>query len=190
MTDINNTLVVNIFTELNESYDSSQETIGYKEWDPFRQGAYAPNILFIAKEVDMAETDSMIIKWAAENNINLVEITESNGIIGKRQELATEENFTRSYISVSKEKFDLFNCPNTVLYFKRMDLVQDEFLRRIMLEFMNNQSVTLGDGKVYFAKNILFSVLTISDTMDKDARRTLIQDSKDGFMRIYLYEEV
>ena len=43
---------------------------------------------------------------------------------------------------------------------------------------------------VHFAKNILFSVLTISDTMDKDALRTLIQDSKDGFMRTYLYEEV
>ena len=192
---MNNDLHATITLKLNKSYERSQKFIKLKKWDPDRQGAYAPNLLFIAEEEDQADMDSVITKWASENNINLVEITASNGMISKHREMATVKfttggSYTTDYIVVSKEKFDLFNTPNTVLYFKRIDVVSDEVFRRIMLGFVNNQTVTLGDGKVYFAKNILFSILTISDTMDKDARRTLIQDSKDGIMKIYLYEEV
>ena len=187
---MNNDIQATIIAELSKRYDKAQKFIKRKNWDPDRQGADAPNILFVAKEADLEDVDSLITKWAAENNVNLVEITASNGMISKHQEFATEGYLTQSYISISKENFELFNRPNTIIYFKRIDVVQDELLRRIMLNFMNNQSVTQGYGRVYFAKNILFSVLTISDTMDKDARRTLIQDSKDGFMRTYLYEEV
>ena len=187
---MNNDMQVTIIAELSKRYDKARKIIKRKKWDPDRQGADAPNILFVVKEADIEDINSLISRWAVENNINLVEITASNGMISKHQEFATEGYLTQSYISISKENFELFNRPNTIIYFKRIDLVQEELLRRIMLKFMNNQSVTLGDGKVYFAKNILFSVLTISDTMDKDARRTLIQDSKDGFVRTYLYEEV
>ena len=172
---------------LADSYSHSQENLMYKKWAPECQGAYAPNVLFIAKEEDQVDMDSVITQWATENNINLVEITENNGMLSKHQEMATVDfttggSFSTDYIVVSKEKFDLFNTPNTVLYFKRIDDMQDEPFRRLMLNFMNNQTVTLGDGKVYFAKNILFSVLTISDNMDKFKRREFIQDSKDGFI--------
>ena len=59
--------------------------------------------------------------------------------------------------------------------------MENKLFRRRILSFMNNQSVTCGDNKVHFAKNILFSVLTISDEMDKFDRREFIQDSKNGF---------
>ena len=49
------------------------------------------------------------------------------------------------------------------------------------MRFMNNQTVTFGDDKVYFAKNILFSILTISDEMDKYDYWELRNDGKDGF---------
>ena len=184
---MNNDLHATITVKLNKSYDRSQKFIKVKKWDSEGQGANSPNVLFIAKEEDQVDMDSVITQWATENNINLVEITESNGMLSKHQEMATVDfatggSYSTDYIVVSKEKFDLFNTPNTVLYFKRIDDMQDELFRRLMINFMNNQTVTLGDGKVYFAENILFSVLTIADNMDKFKRREFMQDSKDGFI--------
>ena len=179
---MDNDLFTKVNSTLTDSYEHAIECLHYKGWDSERQGSDSPNILFVANEDNLIEADSLINSWATENNVNIVEITECNGALSKLQEMATEGYLTQSYISVSEEKFNLLNRPNTVLYFKRIDLMQDDLFRRIMLKFMNNQTVTLGDGRVYFAKNILFSVLTIADNMDKFKRREFIQDSKDGFV--------
>ena len=156
-----NETTTKITARLADSYSCSQENLMYKKWAPDRQGANSPNILFISGADNLIDVDCLINSWATENNINLVEITENNGMLSKHQEMATVDfttggSYSTNYIVVSKEKFDLFNTPNTVLYFKRIDDMQDERFRRLMLKFMNNQTVTLGDGKVYFAENILF----------------------------------
>ena len=174
-------LTQTIIEDLNVRFAKAIKKQKHKKWQFERQGADSPNVMLISKEEDLQDADNAIVSWAKANNINLVEINENNGILTKYRERATVDNFSQSYICVSKEIFELLNHPNTVLYFKRIDTIKDEIFRITLLKFMNNQTVTLGDENGYFAKNILFSVLTVADNSDKYIIRELIQDSKDGF---------
>lgn len=188
----NNTgIFAQIIEELNESYNHAKMHIKLKKWDPNCQGAFAPNVLFSSKEDDQTTVDETIKSWAKENDVNLIEITEDNNIlenIWKRASVnyATGGSLSSEYFLTNEEKFNMLNTPNTILYFSRIDKMENKLFRRRILSFMNNQSVTFGDDKVHFAKNILFSVFTISDEMDKFERREFIQDSKDGFVIVRL----
>lgn len=62
---------------------------------------------------------------------------------------------------MSNEHFSLINSPKTVLYFKRLDQMTSKVCRQHLLNLMSNHLVTLGDGKIHFAKNILFTIGTI-----------------------------
>ena len=168
--------------------------IKLKKWNPDRQGAFAPNVLFSSKEDDQTTVDETIKSWAKENDVNLIEITEDNNILGNIWErasvnYATGGSLSSEYFLTNEENFNILNTPNTILYFSRIDKMENKLFRRRILSFMNNQSVTFGDDKVYFAKNILFCVFTISNEMDKFERREFIQDSKDGFVIVRLSDQ-
>ena len=181
-----NCICTQITERLSRSFSHAQEELIDKTWNFNRQGAFSPNIMFTSREEKQTNVDEAIKAWAAENEVNLVEITEENSVLENLWEMATEGNLTAYYLRTTENTFDMLNTPNTVLYFKRIDKITNKLFRTRLLRFMNNQSVTFGDEKVHFAKNILFSVLTISDEMDKYECRELINDSKDGFAIIDL----
>lgn len=152
---------------------------------------FIPNILFVSKEEEQTIVDETIKAWANEKEVNLIEITEENSILDNIYESATVEHTTSGaynseYFLTHEEKFNMLNTTNTILYFSRIDKMENKLFRSRLMTFMNNQSVTFGDDKVHFVKNILFSVLTISDEMDKDEWREFRNDSEDGFATIRL----
>jgi hypothetical protein len=181
-----NCIRTQITEDLNERFDYAKKHLTLKTWDSDRLGYLSPNVLFEIKEDEQANVDETIKVWAAENSVNLVEITEENSVLDNFWEMATEGYLTADYFCANEDVFNLLNTPNTVLYFKRIDKMTNKLFRTRLMRFMNNQSITLGDGKVYFAKNILFSVLTISDNMDKYEYMELKSDSKHGFVTIRL----
>lgn len=170
-----------ITEDLNDRFDNAKKHLKLKTWDSDRLGYLSPDVLIESKEDEEANVDTAIKIWAAENAINLVEITEENGVLENLWDMATEGYLTQSYLRTTEDTFNLLNTPNTVLYFKRIDKMSNKLFRTRLMRFMNNQSVTFGDEKVHFAKNILFSILTISDEMDKYDYRELRNDGKDGF---------
>jgi hypothetical protein len=177
----NDCICAQITEDLNDRFEHAKMHLKLKTGGSDRLGYLSPDVLIESKEDEEANVDTAIKTWAAENAINLVEITEENGIIENLWETATEGYLTKSYLRTTKDTFNMLNTPNTVLYFKRIDKMSNKLFRTRLMRFMNNQSVTFGDGKVYFAKNILFSILTISNEMDKYDYRELENDSKDGF---------
>ena len=52
--------------------------IKYKEWN---SDNFIPNILFKSKEIEQSNVDETIKVWASKNSVNLVEITEENGVL-------------------------------------------------------------------------------------------------------------
>ena len=175
-----------ITEDLNDRFEHVKMHLNLKTWDSDRLGYLSPDVLIESKEGEEINVDAAIKTWAVENAINLVEITEENGIIENLWEMATEGYLTKSYIRTTEDTFNMLNTPNTVLYFKRIDKMTNKLFRTRLMRFMNNQSVTFGDGKVRFAKNILFSILTISNEMDRYEYRELKNDSKDGFETLRL----
>ena len=180
----NNGYVAKIIEKLDRNFKRATRDLKHKEWD---NGTFIPNVLFVSKEDEQTIVDETIKTWATENKVNLIEITEDNSILENIYDFATVEfangeGRSEDYFLINEEKFNILNTPNTILYFSRIDKMENKLFRRRILSFMNNQSVTFGDDKVHFAKNILFSVFTISDEMDKFERREFIQDSKDGFV--------
>ena len=170
-----------ITEDLNDRFDNAKMHLKLKTWDPHRLGYLSPDVLIESKENEQANVDIAIKAWAAKNEINLVEISEENGVLENLWDVATEGYLSASYFRVTEDTFNLLNTPNTVLYFKRIDKMTNKLFRTRLMRFMNNQTVTFGDDKVYFAKNILFSILTISDEMDKYDYWELRNDGKDGF---------
>ena len=184
----NNAYVTKIIKRLDRGFKRATEDLEYKEWD---NDTFIPNILFVSKEDEQTIVDETIKSWATENKVNLLEITEDNSILENIYDFATVEfgnggGRGEDYFLINEEKFNILNTPNTILYFRRIDKMENKLFRRNLMYFIKNQSVTFGDDKVYFAKNILFSVLTISDEMYKFDCREFIQDSKDGFAIIRL----
>ncbi len=170
-----------ITEDLNERFDHATMHLKLKTWDFDRLGYLSPNVLFEVKEDEQSNVDETIKVWAAEHSVNLVEITEENGVLENLWEMATEGHLTASYLRVTEDIFNMLNTSNTILYFKRIDKMENKLFRTRLMRFMNNQTVTFGDGKVHFAKNILFSILTISNEMDKYDYWELRNDGKDGF---------
>ena len=170
-----------ITEDLNDRFDNAKMHLKLKTWDPHRLGYLSPDVLIESKENEQTNVDIAIKAWAEKNEINLVEISEENGVLENLWETATEGFLTQSYLRTTEDTFNMLNTPNTVLYFKRIDKMTNKLFRTRLMRFMNNQSVTFGDGKVHFAKNILFSILTISNEMDRCEYRELKNDSKDGF---------
>lgn len=184
----NNAYATKIIEKLDRGFERATEDLDDKEWD---NDTFIPNILFVSKEDEQTIVDETIKTWAMTNEVNLIEITEDNSILENIYDFATVEFANgrgrgEDYFLINEEKFNILNTPNTILYFSRIDKMENKLFRGRLMHFIKNQSVTFGDDKVYFAKNILFSVLTISDEMDKFDRREFIQDSKDGFAIIRL----
>ena len=184
----NNAYATKIIEKLDRGFKRATEDLEHKEWN---NGTFIPNILFVSKEDGQTIVDETIKTWATENKVNLLEITENNSILENIYDFATVEFANgggrgEDYFLINEEKFNILNTPNTILYFRRIDKMENKLFRRRILSFMNNQSVTFGDGKVHFAKNILFCVFTISNEMEKFDRREFIQDSEDRFAIIRL----
>ena len=143
---------------------------------------HAENALISAVPADLDQVDQAIVAWAKANSVNLV-VVEDGDPTYTRYGYASFGNICDEFLSVSKEQLLLLNSSDTVLYFKRIDNMQDKMVRRHLLDFMRTHLVTLGDGKVYFAKNILFSIATISNDMDHYEYYELCTvDAKDAFM--------
>lgn len=176
--------VTKIVERLDRNFKRATRDLKHKEWD---NDTFISNVLFVSKEEEQTTVDETIKAWATENEVNLIEITEDNNILEMASvNYATGGSLSSYYFLTNEEKFNMLNTPNTILYFSRIDKMENKLFRRRILSFMNNQSVTFGDDKVHFAKNILFSVFTISDEMDKFERREFIQDSKNGFAIVRL----
>ena len=143
---------------------------------------HADNVLISATRTDLDQVDQAIVDWAKANSVNLV-VVEDGDPTYTRYGYASFGNIREGFLSVSKERLFLLNSSDTVLYFKRIDNMQDKMVRRHLLDFMRTHLVTLGDEKVYFAKNILFSIATISDDMDNYEYYELCTlDAKDAFI--------
>ena len=179
----NNAYAAKIIEKLDRGFKRATRDLKHKEWD---NDTYIPNVLFVSKEDEQTIVNETIKSWARKNDVNLIEITEDNNILENIYERAIVKFGSDEFFLTNEEKFNMLNAPNTILYFSRIDKMEDKLFRRRLMYFIKNQSVTFGDDKVHFAKNILFSVLTISDEMDKFDRREFIQDSKDGFAIIRL----
>lgn len=143
----------------------------------------ARNVLVSAKPTDLDQVDQTIVDWAKANSVNLVVIENGDQSYTKCGHTSIENIHNVAFLSVSEEQLALLNLPNTVLYFKRIDKMEDKMVRRRLLDFMRRHLVTMGDEKVYFAKNILFSIATISNDMDRYEYYELCTvDAKDAFI--------
>ena len=140
-----------ITEDLNDRFEHAKKFLKLKTWNSDRLGYLSPDVLIKSKEDEEAIVDTAIKTWATENSVNLVEITEENGVLENLWEMATEGYLTKSYIRTTEDTFNMLNTPNTVLYFKRIDNMTNKLFRTRLMRFMNNQSVTFGDEKVHFA---------------------------------------
>ena len=179
---------IEIIKELNtclcDALEYAKEEFDVKEWD--FQRVSAENIVVQASEANLLDVDQAIHTWANEHGVNLVVIEEGDAL-GTDAAPVNVDNMVFSTTMVTAEQEKLLNTSDTVVYLKRIDKIQaaapNQYYR--LLNFMNNQTVTLGDGVAHFLKNILFTVATVSDSIDSyNWMALLTYDGKDGFYRI------
>jgi hypothetical protein len=141
------------------------------------------NVLISTDSADMSEVDQEIVNWANTNSVNLVIIEDGDPSYMQHDHVSMGNIHNIGLIDVSKEQFEILNTPNTVLYFRRIDQMRDKTVRRYLLDFMRTNWATVGDGKAYFAKNVLFAIATISNEMDRYEKYELCTvDAKDAFL--------
>ena len=143
----------------------------------------AGNVLISAASEELEEADQTIVDWAKENSVNLVIIEYGDPAYTQYGHASFGNIHNIEFVSISNEQFAILNSPKTVLYFRRIDQMRDKMVRRHLLDFMRRHLAILGDEKVYFAKNILFTIATISKDMDHYEKYELCTvDAKDAFL--------
>ena len=143
----------------------------------------AGNVLISAASAELEEADQTIVDWARENSVNLVIIEYGDPAYTRFGRASFGNIHNIEFMSISKEQFALLNSPKTVLYFRRIDHMRDKMMRRHLLDFMRRHLVMLDDEEVYLAKNVLFTIATVSKDMDHHEKYELkTVDAKDAFL--------
>ena len=169
-----------IISCLDERLSHSEKKVHLKQanW----QTVCGANVLLSVDDTDFNQADRAIVDWAKSNEVNLV-IVEYGDPAYTQHDRATRDNITKDLLSVTEERFEVLNAPKTVLYFRRIDEMKDKNVRRYLLDFMRTNMLTFGDGEVYFAKNVLFAIATVSkDIENYEYYELCTVDAKDAFV--------
>ena len=173
-----------IFEELNWAFKKAASDLNYREIND----TCLPNLLFFCKE-NLESANEIIEKWAKANDVNFIVIDGNDqSVIRKAKKIATIGHLIKDYIAPTAEQIEKLNQPNTILFLKNLDKMEDKKYRRWLFDFMN-ELIVADDSKeegYTFAKNMLFVVATVGEMQGRDAFEMCTMDAKDAFAHIML----
>ena len=169
-----------IYETLDYSFERAKKDLKHKEID-LCNAIFAPNVFFESNDTD--SLNGFVEEWAKENNVNLFVVTENGYEIKCATAVVSIDFLTESYIMPTKEQIEKLNQPNTVLFLKNIDKMQDKSYRRKLLDFMRSFIVAdeSKEESYTFVKNMLFTVATISEMKNSEFFELDTMDAKDAF---------